>query len=171
MKGIRTINKKQRVEAKRLAVFSIELIILIIATNSCAVTTTYLAASNDVSHQFESGEVLQGYRYYYGGPQLKPNAVVAIGPGYRLESPHWHEMDVTSALLKKLINTITFVPDAEYKTTPNGARIFTPNGDLIGFWYSVFEYPQVRLIGKKKVYLSEPTSRLPWQTRMKKNDD
>ncbi|GAB6906997.1 hypothetical protein DESC_770177 [Desulfosarcina cetonica] len=144
--------------------------LLLMIVVSCAGSTAYFSNSNDVSRQFETGEILPGYRYYYGGPQLKPNAIVAINPDYTLESPHWHAMKVSPASLQAIIDTIKFVPDAEYKTTPNGARIFASDGALVGVWYSVFEHPLVKRTGNNQVYLAAPQPILPFGTRIRIHD-
>ena len=140
------------------------ILILVVA---CAGSQSFFTGSNDVSHQFEAGEVLAGHRYYSGGPDLKPNAIVAIDPAYALESPHWRPLEVTPESLKQLVDRIRFVPYAEYKTSPNGARIFAPDGRQIGVWYSVFDYTQVQLLDDRRVYLADPVSRLPSDVRIR----
>ncbi len=132
---------------------------------ACTGSAFYFTGSNDVSRQFEEGELLAGHRYYTGGPDLKPNAIVAIDTAYTLESPHWRAMEVTPASLKTLVDRIRFVPYAEYKTTANGARIFAPGGRQIGVWYSVFDYTQVRMAGGRTIYLAYPAPQLPMELR------
>ena len=132
--------------------------------------TSFFTGSKDVSEQFETGHILTGHHYFYGGPDLKPNAIVAIDSAYSLESPHWHPLEVTPASLKELVDRIRFVPYAEYKTTPNGARILTAAGERIGVWYSAFEYTQVWMIGDHQVYLADPVPRMPIEVRRKIKD-
>jgi hypothetical protein len=92
---------------------------------------------------------------------------VAIDPAFTLESPYWRPLEVSPESLKQLVDRIAFVPYAEYKISPNGARIFAPDGRQIGVWYSVFDYTGVRLLDDRRVYLADPVSRLPSDVRIR----
>lgn len=140
----------------------------ILMVGGCASGTTYFQRSNDIAAQFEKGRVLDGYRYYLGGPVAKPNAIVALKDGYHLESEHWRLYAATPDALKKMVDRIGQVDGAEEKQQQmisNGARIMDGSGSQIGIWYSVYEYSQVRLLDGKRVYLSFPPARLPINVR------
>ncbi|MDL2268425.1 hypothetical protein LJC71_10265 [Desulfosarcina sp. OttesenSCG-928-A07] len=165
---------KQRAEALTFLLNSVAVFFLVTLLISCATgNRVYFAGSNDIGRQFETAAVvLPEYRYYYGGPKAKPNAIVAIREDYELASPHWHPLDHLSAeSLKKLVQTIIFVPGIEYKTSPNGAWIVALGGDRVGLWYSAFEYPVIRLTGEKQLYIADPLPRLPTDTLVRMKDD
>ena len=124
---------------------------------------THFTPSYTVSNQFEKGQLKPNHLYYVGGPQAKPNAIVAIDSSYTLESESWRQVDLTSDALKHLVDRVRFVVQAEYQSAlrPNGARIVTADGEVFGTWYSVYNYSQVRLLEGKRIAISEPLSNLP----------
>lgn len=140
---------------------------------SCAMgSRVYFTGSNDIAQEFETGTLLPDHQYYYGGPKAKPNAIVAIHKDYVLDSPHWHLLTHFSAAdLKSLAQTTIFVGGIEYKTSPNGARIIVPGGEQAGVWYSAFEYPIIRMMGEKRLYIADPIPCLPSDTQVKMRDE
>lgn len=136
--------------------------ILVLVISGCAASARF-APSRNISVQFESGQVLQDYNYYVGGPESKPNAIVAISGAYQLESEHWRPVSPTAKSLKDLTDLVGQAYRSDNKTSfiPNGARIVTPDGKEIATWYSVYDYSQVRLVEGNRVYLSYPYAQLP----------
>ncbi|MEJ2155515.1 MAG: hypothetical protein P8X96_09285 [Desulfobacteraceae bacterium] len=156
----------QLIPAARVAMGLFLLSILIVG--GCATGATYFQQSNDIAAQFEKGRILDGYRYYLGGPVAKPNAIVALKDGYHLESEYWRLYAATPDALKKMVERISQVDGVEAKQQQmisNGARIMDGGGGQIGIWYSVYDYSQVRLLDAKRVYLSSPPARLPINVR------
>ena len=90
-------------------------------------------------------------------------AIIAIGPSYALESDGWRPVELTSDALKRLVDRIRFVAQAEYQSAlrPNGARILTADGEVVGAWYSVYDYSRVRLLDGNRIAISKPLSNLP----------
>jgi len=119
--------------------------------------------SSTVSRQFESGQLLPGHRYYVGGPQSKPNAIVAIDAAYQLESDLWRPVEVTPETLERLVGRVGFVVRAEYQSAlrPNGARLVTAAGTVVGAWYSAYEYSWVEMLEGNRIAISEPLAELP----------
>lgn len=121
------------------------------------------APSNTVSRQFETGQLIPDHRYYVGGPQAKPNAIVAIDSSYELESDHWRSVEPNSAALKRLVKQVRFVVQTEYQSAlrPNGARIEMADGVVVGAWYSVYNYSLVQQLEDNRITISEPLADLP----------
>ena len=161
------VKKRSIVYRKEKLIFCGVLTMMLVV--ACAANSAYFSASRDVGWQFESGDVLPDHRYYAGGPDLKPNALIAIHQSYELESPYWRPIDVTPASLKELTATVKFVLEGEYKTTPNGARIVTSDGQTVGVWYSVYDQPPVKMVAADQVYIGDPVPRLPMEIRRKIN--
>jgi hypothetical protein len=136
---------------------------------ACADIHFRFQESRDVTLQFENGDLMSDYRYYAGGPSLKPNAILALSKDYQLQSEHWFEITVVSESLKLLVERVGQVDGAEYKERqlmPNGARILGPDGRQIGTWYSVYDYSQIRFLEGNRLYITYPPSRLPPNLRM-----
>ena len=130
--------------------------------SGCA-TGPRFSPSQEVSSRFEAGQLLPGHRYYVGGPESKPNAIVALADAYEMASAHWRPVTVSEDSLKALVKQVGFVFNAEYKTAfiPNGACILTTEGEAIGVWYSVYAYSRVRLLEGQRIELSYPQANLP----------
>jgi hypothetical protein len=147
------------------AISSLALTILIGALLAgCTMISSNYRRSFDVSQQFENGEVVPGFRYYVSGPALKPIAIVAIREDYRLQSEHWRRIDLDNASLKALVERISYVLGAEYKEDqmiPNGARIISPDGAMVGMWYSVYDYSKVTFLDDKVIHISMAITRMP----------
>lgn len=135
---------------------------LVLLISGCA-TGPRFTPSHDVSIQFEDGSLLPDHSYYVGGPESKPNAIVAISEAYQLDSDHWRPVTLTPESLKAIVDQVGFVFNAENKTAfiPNGARIVTAGGEAVGVWYSVYTYSQIRLLEGNRVNLSYPNANMP----------
>lgn len=131
---------------------------------ACTGPTAYFRQSQEVALLFEQGQLQADHRYYVGGPSAKPNAVVAISNEFNLASDSWKEIVVDREALASLIRRVGIVSGAEEKArqVPNGAKILTPDGKLVGMWYSVYDYSVVRLSADNTIHLSYPTSTLPY---------
>lgn len=86
---------------------------------------------------FESYQVLEGYSYYFNGPQGRPTAILAVRNEYELVNPEWIKFEATSTQLKKWVDWFdqTFGRRTQYY--PNGFRIKSHTGEDIGMWYSI----------------------------------
>ncbi len=165
-------NQKSRSFCKRTHCHALAMVaatLWIAVLGACATGISFYQRSYDVTTQFERGIVLENHSYYVGGPTSKPNAIVAITANYTLESEHWRQIHVTSESLRKTVSRIGHVVGAEYKKNQmihNGARMIAPDGSLVGFWYSVYDYSQVRISEGNRIYLSFPPAHLPNNVRI-----
>jgi hypothetical protein len=96
-----------------------------------------LTGDTEVKTVFESYQVLEGYNYYFNGPQGRPTAILAVRSEYELVNPEWIEFQASSVQLKKWVDWYdqTFGMRTQYY--PNGFRIRSPTGEEIGMWYSI----------------------------------
>lgn len=134
----------------------------------CAFGNYHFQSSLEISRQFENGEIVSGYRYYVSGPDIKPLAIVAIRTDYHLQSEHWRGIDVDNPSLKAMVELVSQVMGSEYKedqVIPNGARIITPDGEMVGMWYSVYDYSSVTFLDDKVILISKVMTILPYEFR------
>ncbi|HHO47902.1 MAG TPA: hypothetical protein ENN06_05550 [Desulfobacteraceae bacterium] len=129
-----------------------------------------LSRTLEVNDIIESATILPGHRYYYAGPESKPDVIIAIDEKYTFrQSIHWHEVTPTEELLRSWNRII----DNRYriKFPYYGAWILTPDGQKAGIWYSqhtntVIEYPTP---GEIIIYRPDSTVRkqrkLLWENR------
>ncbi|MDH3800344.1 MAG: hypothetical protein OES70_16970, partial [Desulfobacterales bacterium] len=93
---------------------------------SCA-TSNYgkLQPSPEITKIFDDDRILSDHSYYYSGLQGVPDAIVGIQSNYSLKSKRWQQVDLTSLLLRKWVDRMTYV----HTVTPRGAWILDPDGN------------------------------------------
>lgn len=146
----------------KIRVSFLSLLILAIAIiSACAMGVYNFRRSFMVSDTFEKFSLLKDYDYYYNGLPYSPDAVVAIRKGYTLTSPYWHRAEISEQKLRKWMGAMLNVPGAEYNTAPNGAYICNDDGERIGIWYSVWDFPLLKFISAKELYISDTMPNFP----------
>jgi hypothetical protein len=113
---------------------------------------------------FEEGRVLPDYKYYVSGPDLYPNALIAVDRSYALDSDLWKERKLTPADMKALIGDMSSKA-LEVGETLHGFDILGPAGKKIGLWYSILRAPTyVKVEGENRVIIGTPPIDL-WEGR------
>lgn len=157
-------NQKNAPFFRRGCILLMLLAILVLAGFGCAANFAHFKGSWNTTDQFESHQVLTGHTYYVGGG-YHPHAIIAIDNRYVLESPHWRQVDVTSESLKRFVENIQAQWEADYKTSPKGARIISPDGQLVGQWYAIYDYSRIRWLADNRVYIGDPPDHMPLNER------
>lgn len=131
-----------------------------------------LQRSLEVNRIIESATILPGHRYYYAGPEAKPDVIIAIDRKYTFQkSVHWHEVTPTEKLLQswnRIIDNYYRIRDRYY-----GAWIMTPDGGKAGIWYSQHENTVIKYPAPDQVIIYRPDSSFiderhrPWDFRRK----
>lgn len=128
---------------------------------ACALGPSHFRRSYDVSNTFEDFKLISQYQYYYNGLSSSPDAVVGIKPGYTLNSPHWHVVDLDAKRLRQMVEGMLNNPGSEYNTEPNGAYISNDKGDVVGIWYSVWKLPLATFTSDNEFSISQPVADFP----------
>ena len=120
---------------------------------SC-ITSNYgkLQPSPEITKIFDEDRILSDHSYYYSGLQGVPDAIVGIQSNYSLKSKRWQQVDLTSLLLRKWVDRMTYV----HTVTPRGAWILDPDGNRIGVWYSARHQATVRVEQGNRVVIFPP---------------
>ena len=120
---------------------------------SC-ITSNYgkLQPSPEITKIFDEDRILSDHSYYYSGLQGLPDAIVGIQSNYSLKSKRWQQVDLTSLLLRKWVDRMTYV----HTVTPRGAWILDPDGNRIGVWYSARHQATVRVEQGNRVVIFPP---------------
>lgn len=143
--------QKSVIKFQRLsAVIGLGLIFLLC---SCA-NSNYgkLEASQEITKIFDNYQILPDHYYYYSGMQGVPDAIVGIHSSYSFKSKTWQQVDLSSFLLRKWIDRMTYVQ----MITPRGAWILSPDGNRIGVWYSAQRQTTVRVEQGNRVVIVPP---------------
>lgn len=132
------------------------LILLLILIIGCAGNYGRLVRDAETNKIFKSYQILPGHRYYYSGPEGRPDAIMGIHPEYTLETTQWMEMDITEARLKKLVDWINFHQRNNTRYYPDGFLILGQDGRQVGIWYSIWDWTAVLVGADKRVKVFPP---------------
>ena len=135
-------------------------LLIILATvlvlSGCAWYGAYIANNLQVGRQFDTYQIYAGYQYYTCGTLEDPRAVLALKPGYALDSKGWQPTEMTPEKLKKWVLALKRVPFVEFNTFSNGAQIIDNDGNLAGYYYSVWSFPIIRFSKSKELLINKP---------------
>ena len=150
MKIIDKLNRKRM----RIITIGTLLLWIPIVFVGCAETYGRIHHSLDVSKMFETYEILDDYRYYFSGSDVKPDGIIGIHKSYTLDSSLWKPVDITSEQLKSWIEIITNYHGVTY--TNNGALILDPAGKQIGVWYSQWGAGIIKMEDDNRIMVTTP---------------
>jgi hypothetical protein len=129
----------------------------------CIVSSTRLGTirpSREVEQSFGALEVVPGCKYYYTGSYTNPEAIIGINNEYNLKSRYWTGVEISSAHIRTWVEGI-----AESKglaMSLYGGKIFAPNGNQIGIWYSPYDLARVEMLDETTVRIHQPMSLTPY---------
>ena len=91
--------------------------------------------SEEVTHTFETYQVLPDHRYYHIGWDTRIHAIVALKEPYHMTSELWLKFDATPETLKKRVDALEVFYDRGYDRV-SGYYLLDKAGNQIGVWYS-----------------------------------
>lgn len=137
---------------------------VIAALVGCATTGDRgtLQRDRDLNNSILAYEVLPDHNYYFSGGFGRPNAILAIHKDYQLVSDLWQSVQVDSGQMQKWISAIA--PHAI--PGPSGyfaAYILDPDGNRVGFWYSIQSTTTIRFLEGNKIEIFTPSLDQPME--------
>jgi hypothetical protein len=149
-------------------------IIVSIVLSGCASTGANrgtLVRNRDLDRAIVSYEVLPDHQYYTSGGYDLPNAILAIHNDYELVTDLWLSIpNVDTAQMRKWIDTIS--PDQDYgRKGYFAAYILDPQGNKVGFWYSIQDSTTIKFLGDNKLQVYTPELFQPGDLFMGDGDD
>ncbi len=155
-----TRQKRSARTAGRLWIGGVLLMLLSGLLIGCSAQSSHLKKSYSVEYQFENKLLYEGLTYYYSGTMDDPLALVALTPDVVLDSDDWTPTNMTPKLLDAWMQAFKMEPWIEYNQIPDGAVIADPQGKTVGYYYSVWRYPQVRFTTSDRIEIEQPVARL-----------
>lgn len=137
----------------------------------CSTHSSHLKLSYSVEDQFERSRLYPGLQYYTSGTMDDPLALVALEPGVILESDVWKPIDMTPKQLDSWIQAFKLQPWIEYNQIPDAALIADPGGKRVGYYYSVWKYPEVRFLSANRIQIDKPVAELRVTNRVTADDN
>jgi hypothetical protein len=105
---------------------------------------------------FLSYQVLPDYNYYTSGGYDKPNAILGVHKDYQMVTDFWVSIpNVNSAQIEKWIRTI----DPEDRSSGSSFYayyILDPEGNQVGFWYSIENFTVIKFLEENKIDVYPP---------------
>jgi hypothetical protein len=144
---------------KNLSLTSLVVILFItvaIAFGGCAENYGRLQRSEEVDTIFKNYRVLPDYKYYYTGPDGRPDAIMGIQNKYTLETTHWTPFNASDEILKKWVDTINFHHSTGVRYYPYGFFILDSEGSRLGIWYSIWDWTTVMMVDDKRIQIFPP---------------
>jgi hypothetical protein len=135
---------------------STSILIVLLIISSCSGNYGRLLRNQQINEIFKTYRVLPDHRYYFSGPEGRPDAIMGIQRDYTLETTQWTEIDLTEKQLKKLIDWINFHHHSRTRYYPYGYAILDHNGNQVGIWYSIWDWTTVRVEADKRVKIFPP---------------
>lgn len=120
-----------------------KLIFLLIILIGCAGNYGGLVRDHEANEIFKTYQILPDYRYYYSGPEGRPEAILAIRHDYTLKTTQWTEFSATRELLKKWVDWLDFNFGNRVHYYPYGSAILGPGSQQVGIWYSIWDWTPV----------------------------
>ena len=130
------------------------------AATGCAWPGPHLQHNSEVEHHFDGYRIYPQYQYYTAGTLEDPRAIVALKEGYTLDSPEWTKVGMTPDKLEMWITAMKQGKWVDMNQLPNGAHLIGRNGEVAGHYYSVWEYPLVRVPEEKTIAMNIPLAEL-----------
>lgn len=126
--------------------------------SGCSWPGAYIQHNLDVADRFNTYQVYPGCQYFTSGTLEDPRAVLALKSGYSLTSEGWQPVQMTSKELEQWVQALKKDSFAEYNTYSDGAQIIDDQGNIAGFYFSVWEFPLIRFTASKELILRKPAA-------------
>ncbi len=121
---------------------AVALIFLFMATG-CSENYGRLQRSRDANLIFKNYQVLPDHKYYYTGPEGRPEAIIGIRDAYTLETTQWTRFHASTETLKTQVDSINFYHPVRVGDDPYGSFILGPDGIRLGIWYSIWDWTAI----------------------------
>ncbi len=154
-----TTNNGDRIVPKNhnngwLAAFATIFATMILA--GCGWQGAYIRHNWEVQDQFDAYQLYPGCRYFTSGTLRDPRGVLALKPEYKLNSDGWMPVAMTGGLLAQWLSALKKGTFVEYNTFSNGAQIVDDQGNIAGYYYSVWDFPRIRFSQPKELMIHKP---------------
>lgn len=122
----------------------------------CSWPGAHLRHSWTVDNQFNGNEIFTEHQYFTGGTLEDPRAILVLKSEYQLDSPDWQPVTMTQQALGQWIVALNKDFFVGYNTFSNGAKVIGDDGEIVGYYYSSWEFPLVRMPEQKTIQLAVP---------------
>lgn len=136
----------------RIILIAIGMAVLLMSPMATAGPTGHLKRNMEVEQALKNGDPPAEYRYYATGIGMGPDAVIGLDPKWQQTAKYWREIGPDPQEVSKLVKNIRRYLENE----PRALDIVTPDGEVIGvYWSSLYSTP-VRMGDGNTVQVLKP---------------
>jgi len=111
-----------------------------------------LRRNAEMTKAFNEGRPPADLRYYSTGRNRAPDAIIGLKPPWRQTARFWQEIDLESQDLNRLIRSVMRHRNDE----PRASDIVTPDGEVIGVYWSTLFWTRVEVRADHEVQVFKP---------------
>ncbi len=139
-------------------------IVLLVVIGGCAGSGYYgrLQRNRDADQIFKTYQVLPDHKYYFTGPDGRPDAIMGIQDKYTLETTQWTLFSPTGNTLARGIDAINFHHGTRVRYYPYGFFILDPEGNRLGIWYSIWDWTTIIVKEDNRIEVFPPAKKDPF---------
>ena len=138
-------------------------LLMFCAVAGCSGSYGRLQRDRDADQIFKTYRVLPNHRYFYTGPEGRPDAIMGIQTDYTLETTQWTQFEVSAATLKKWVDAINFYHGTGVRHYPYGSFILDPMGTRLGIWYSIWDWTTIIVKEDNRIQVFPPAKKNPFE--------
>lgn len=132
---------------------------IFLVTTGCSGNYGRLQRDRDADQIFKTYQVLPEHRYYYTGPEGRPDAIMGIQNKYTLETTQWTRFEASTEILKKWVDVINFYHSTGVRYYPYGSFILGPMGTRLGIWYSIWDWTTIIVKKDNRIQVFPPAKK------------
>jgi hypothetical protein len=132
---------------------------IFLVTAGCSGNYGRLQRDRSADQVFKTYRVLPDHRYYYTGPEGRPDAIMGIRNKYTLETTQWTQFKASAETLKKWVDTIDFHHSTGVRYYPYGFFILDPKGNRLGIWYSIWDWTTIIVKEDNRIQVFPPATK------------
>jgi hypothetical protein len=156
---------------KKIYESKMALLLLIIGVGGCAHNYGRLQPSSAVTAIFKADQVLPDHKYYFCGPDGRPDAIIAVNADFSLVSDQWTAFEPTPPRLRNLMDYAQTYYGTDVRHFPYGYKILTPDGRKVGVWYSIWDWTTIEMRSEREVVIYPPLTKELWPDGDDRDDD
>lgn len=125
----------------RIMLIATGMAILLIASMASAGPAGRLKRNPEMTKAFSEGNPPADLRYYATGRASVPDAVIGLDPQWQQAAKFWREIGPDPQEVRKLVSSLRLY----YDNDPRASDIVTPDGEVIGVWWSAIYSTAVQM--------------------------
>ena len=130
----------------------LSVVLLLVSPMGIASGSGELRRNPEMTQAFNEGRPPADFRYYSTGRNRAPDAIIGLKPPWRQTARFWQEIDPEAQDLNRLIRSVM----RHLGNEPRASDIVTPDGEVIGVYWSTLFWTRVTVRAEHEVQVLRP---------------